>query len=338
MKTKMLALSENIRIKQHLREQTEVRKDTMGMLQSFLAQSGLNLRPDQRERLVTKMSDQIGAMLFFNEYPKVRWASMFGTARIDRNDPVYIQARELASKLSQAGWGIISGGGPGAMAAFSEGGMNGPNIGLGIVLPFEQGFNPYLQDFQQILFNYFSTRKDQFVEVASASSSHPGGFGTHDETPMIMTLVQCGKIPLMPLLLVDPPGSNYWHQWLRYFQKDVLPEGYINQSDLNLLFHTQNTDEALQHILHFYRNFHSMRREENLITLNLNHPLNQLHVRQLIAQYPAIINRQQVERVGMEHLPDEAGHYAFTFPINKDYQGVLRHMVDRINTWDLGPT
>jgi uncharacterized protein (TIGR00730 family) len=166
--------------------------------------------------------------------------SVFGSARIDERDPVYDLARLTARMLGEAGFAIITGGGPGVMEAANRGARESgaTSVGLNIELPFEQEQNPYVEI--GLRFHYFFTRKVMFVRYASAFVVFPGGFGTLDELFEALTLIQTGKIRHFPVVLV---GADYWRGLLDWVGERVAGEGKIAPADLELV---QQSDEPAE--------------------------------------------------------------------------------------------
>ncbi|MET0641986.1 MAG: TIGR00730 family Rossman fold protein, partial [Jiangellaceae bacterium] len=158
--------------------------------------------------------------------------SVFGSARTPADDPLYQTAVRLGSALVGAGYGVITGGGPGIMEAANKGATEagGVSVGLGIELPFEQGLNPYVD--LGINFRYFFVRKTMFVKYAQGFVVFPGGFGTLDELFEALTLVQTGKVTRFPIVLI---GSEYWRGLLVWLQDTVAAEKKIAAVDLDLL-------------------------------------------------------------------------------------------------------
>ena len=193
--------------------------------------------------------------------------SIFGSARTPVSHPYYQAAEEIARLLSDAGFSVVSGGGPGIMEAVNKGAQagKGPSVGLNITLPHEQSSNPY-QDIQ-LTFRHFFARKVMFVKYASAYVVLPGGFGTLDELMEIMTLVQTGKSRRIPIILVHTP---YWRGMLDWFRNTLVPEGTISPEDLDLLTVLDDPQDVLNAIFRYYahRGFEPSA-EEELIQLNL---------------------------------------------------------------------
>ena len=157
------------------------------------------------------------AFAVFEPYRSARKAAIFGSARTTRDDPLYDQTMRLARELSEADWMVITGAGPGIMEAGIEGAGAANSFGVSIRLPFEAGTTQFLTDDPKLVnFRYFFTRKVTFVKEAHAFVLLPGGFGTLDEAFELLTLVQTGKAPPAPIVLLDVPGGTYWTTWLQF--------------------------------------------------------------------------------------------------------------------------
>jgi len=168
--------------------------------------------------------------------------TVFGSARITADNPEYASGRELGAALVQAGFAVITGGGPGAMEAANRGAKEagGLSVGLGIELPFEQGFNDWVD--LGINFRYFFARKTMFVRYSSAFVCLPGGFGTLDELFEALTLVQTRKVTRFPIVLF---GTAYWHGLLEWLRATMLDAGKVGEADLALVHCTDDVAEAV---------------------------------------------------------------------------------------------
>jgi uncharacterized protein (TIGR00730 family) len=176
--------------------------------------------------------------------------SIFGSSRAGRDDPYYRQASELAAKLAQRGFAIITGGGPGIMEAANQGAFeaDGASVGLNIALPEEQVPNRFQN--VSLDFHYFFARKVMFVKYASAFVCFPGGFGTMDEFFESMTLIQTGKTPPMKVVLI---GRPFWDPLVDWIRKSMLEKrGAISPEDLDLFSVTDDVDEAVEQICAHY--------------------------------------------------------------------------------------
>jgi len=187
--------------------------------------------------------------------------SIFGSARIAQDHPYYALTETIAHELSDAGFTVVSGGGPGIMEAANKGAFNGksPSVGLNISLPFEQAGNDY-QDIS-LTFRHFFSRKVMFVKYASAYVVLPGGFGTLDELAEILTLVQTGKSRRIPIILVQ---SSFWAGLIDWFKQSLLAENTISEKDLDLIQIIDEPSEIVAAIFNFYegRNFEPSNEEK----------------------------------------------------------------------------
>ncbi|MFN2590906.1 MAG: TIGR00730 family Rossman fold protein [Actinomycetota bacterium] len=175
-----------------------------------------------------------------------RAISCFGSARITDDDPMYEAARAVGRSLAEAGFAVITGGGPGAMEAANRGCQEGGGLSIGcnIELPFEQESNPYID--LLIDFRYFFVRKTMFVKYADGFVVFPGGFGTFDELFESLTLIQTGKVSHFPVVLF---GSEYWRGLLDWLRTPVLSERKIAPADLDLLHVSDDPDDTVTHIV-----------------------------------------------------------------------------------------
>ncbi len=193
--------------------------------------------------------------------------SIFGSARVGADHPYYVLTEVIARKLSDAGFAVVSGGGPGVMEAANKGAFFGksPSVGLNIQLPHEQHANPY-QDISQT-FRHFFARKVMFVKFAAAYVIMPGGFGTLDELMEVLTLVQTGKIRRIPIILVQ---SRYWKGLTDWFRDTLVAEGMIDAEDMHLIQVIDEPDQVVEAIFqHYERRGFEPSVQEREILLNL---------------------------------------------------------------------
>jgi uncharacterized protein (TIGR00730 family) len=175
--------------------------------------------------------------------------SVFGSARIRADHPVYAAGREVGRRLAEAGFAVVTGGGPGVMEAANRGAREGGGVSVGfnIELPHEQQSNPYLDI--NVTFHHFYARKTMFVKAAEGFVILPGGFGTLDELFEALTLIQTGKVRHFPVVLYD---SAYWRPLLEWIQKRLLADGMISTEDLDLLTVTDSPVDAVTTIVECY--------------------------------------------------------------------------------------
>jgi uncharacterized protein (TIGR00730 family) len=168
--------------------------------------------------------------------------AVFGSARTRPDHPHYAMGEEVGRKLVEAGFAVITGGGPGAMEAANKGACEagGVSVGLGIELPFESGLNQWVD--KGINFRYFFARKTMFVKYSQGFVVLPGGLGTFDELFEALTLVQTGKVTSFPIVLL---GSDYWGGLFEWLRGTVLAEGKVSAADLDMMVVTDDVDEAV---------------------------------------------------------------------------------------------
>lgn len=181
--------------------------------------------------------------------------SIFGSARTKPDDKYYLLAEKIAEKIAKAGYGVITGGGPGIMEAGNKGAHagGGSSCGLNIELPFEQHYNPYIDRDKNLNFDYFFVRKVMFVKYSQGFVVMPGGFGTLDEMFEAITLIQTKKIAKFPIILV---GREFWSGLMDWIEK-VMIERYANASpdDLKLIKLVDTEDEVVEVIDNFYKKY-----------------------------------------------------------------------------------
>ena len=175
--------------------------------------------------------------------------SIFGSARVAEDHPAYAEARDVARQLAEAGFAIVTGGGPGVMEAANRGARagGGLSVGFNIELPHEQHSNPYLDI--DVTFSHFYARKTMFVKAAEGFVIFPGGFGTFDELFESLTLIQTGKVLHFPVVLFD---SGYWNPMLDWVRSRALAEEMVSPEDLELLHVTDEREDAVAMIVDCY--------------------------------------------------------------------------------------
>ncbi len=181
--------------------------------------------------------------------------SIFGSARIKPDNKYYLLAEKIAYKISKAGYGVITGGGPGIMEAGNKGAHNGngTSVGLNIELPFEQHHNPYIDKDKNLNFDYFFVRKVMFVKYSQGFVVMPGGFGTLDELFEAITLIQTKKIGKFPIILV---GSDFWSGLIDWINTVLIEkEKTVRLEDMNLIKIVDTEDEVVKALDDFYKKY-----------------------------------------------------------------------------------
>ena len=181
--------------------------------------------------------------------------SIFGSARTKPDTKYYLLAEKIAYKISKAGYGVITGGGPGIMEAGNKGAHNGEgtSVGLNIELPFEQHYNPYIDKDKNLNFDYFFVRKVMFVKYSQGFVVMPGGFGTLDELFEAVTLIQTKKIAKFPIILV---GSEYWSGLINWIKTVMIEKEHnANPDEMNLIKIVDTEDEVVEALDNFYKKY-----------------------------------------------------------------------------------
>jgi len=238
----------------------------------------------------TTMKEMRFTSKIFGPYRGTRKVTVFGSARTRPDDRLYQMARKLGQKLGDAGYMVITGGGPGIMQATNEGAGSALSFGVNIRLPFEQQSNRIVKGGpRDIIYKYFFNRKVAFLKEADAVVLFPGGFGTMDEAMETLTLLQNGKLYPLPLILIDEPGGTYWHKWHEFFYDELLSRGNIKKTDFNLFERVTSPDQAVAEIDRFYSRYHSLRYVNSTLVIRLKSIIEQQHVVSLNKQFADIL-------------------------------------------------
>lgn len=290
----------------------------------------------------TTMKEMRYTNKLFGPYRDRKKVTIFGSARTQPDHPDYRKCVEFARMLVERGYMVITGGGGGIMQAGNEGAGPENSFAVNIRLPFEQETNPVMEKSKNVIvYKYFFNRKVAFLKEAQAVALFPGGFGTLDEAMETLALIQTGKNPPIPLVLIDDDGGNYWEPWLE-FTKDVLfRRGLISGEDFSLFTITRDPAEAARIIDDFYRVYHSMRFVRNTLVIRLNHPLTPEDVAVLEEEFGEIIepgSRLQLSGPLPEEKdqPDLLGLPRLTLEFNHFSYGLLKAFIRRLNTFHTG--
>ena len=309
-------------------------------LQDILA-SVVRLATGPADRLDLKIAnaalrEMAEAYEIFAPYREIPKVTMFGSARTLPDAALYAQARDAARALSEAGWMVVTGAGPGIMAAGHEGAGPGRSFGVNIRLPFEQGANPFIASDEKLVeMKYFFTRKLMLMKESSGFVVLPGGFGTLDEAFEILTLLQTGKSVPAPVVLLDIPEDSFWGAWDRFVEDEVASRGLISADDRDLYRVTDNPERAAAEVLGFYRNYESSRWVGDLLVLRLRRAPDPDELRDLRARFghlaesgtlnvsaPLPVEVRDRDRLELERL---------VFRFNHTSYGGLRRLIDALN-------
>jgi uncharacterized protein (TIGR00730 family) len=276
------------------------------------------------------------AFKVFTQYEDVPKVTIFGSARTLPEDPLYGQARALAAALAAEGWMVVTGAGPGIMAAGVEGAGVDRSIGINIRLPFEQDPSPLLaEDPKLVEMKYFFTRKLMLMKESAGFAVLPGGFGTLDEAFELLTLLQTGKAAPAPIVFLDVPGGTYWKSWDRFVRDELMTRSVISAEDEHLYFITDDVDAASAEIRDFYRNYHSIRYVGPTLVVRMQRAPDTAQLERLNAEFADICVDGPIELTGP--LPAEVStndHLDLArvcLPFDKQSHGRLRQLIDALN-------
>ncbi|HVF14729.1 MAG TPA: LOG family protein, partial [Acidimicrobiales bacterium] len=266
--------------------------------------------------------------------------TIFGSARTLPDDPLYVQTRDLARDLADAGWMVVTGAGPGIMAAGAEGAGPERSIGVNIRLPFETP-NPLIADPNLVSMKYFFTRKLMLMKESAGFAVLPGGFGTLDEAFELLTLLQTGKAAPAPIVLLEVPGGTYWRAWERFIREEVLARGLISEDDLDLYRITDDAEVARDELLRFFRTYHSIRFVGQRLVVRLRAAPTADELEALNRDFADIVTRGGIEASGP--LPAEvSGDDRLDLPrlvlhFDRARHGRLRSLIDALNRLPSAP-
>ena len=301
----------------------------------------VGLSDDDTERLDLKITDSAlkemrKAFQVFAPYRHVPKVTMFGSARTLPEDPLYAQARDLATTLAERGWMVVTGAGPGIMAAGMEGAGPEMSFGVSIILPFEENANEFIaHDPKLVEMKYFFTRKLMLVKESDGFVVLPGGFGTLDEAFELLTLLQTGKADPAPIVLLEVPGGSYWQAWEHFVKDEVARRGLISPEDLCLYRITDDATVAMEEIVGFYRNYHSRRFVGDTLVLRIKQVPSDDDLARINDEFADICLSGRIELT--EPLPAEVSsrdHLELArlkFHFNVLHQARLRQLIDALN-------
>ncbi len=316
-------------------------KDLRSLLYKDIIINALKCQQDELDILDLKVINRAvaefrHAACVFRPYRNIRKVSIFGSARVTPGNPYYSLAAEFGQEAVKNGFMVITGAAGGIMSAGIEGAGPKNSFGVNILLPHEAGVSQAIQDDPKVVkFKYFFTRKIFFVMEADAVALFPGGFGTHDEGFEVLTLIQTGKNPPMPIVLMDVPGGTYWESWDRFIRQELLSREYISQEDLSFYRIARSPQEAAGIITDYYSTYNSLRLVHNRLVIRLEKELPDDRINRLTEQFRDIIKSGRINKTIA--LPDEEDEPQLlqkpriTFSYNNASAGRLNQMILEIN-------
>lgn len=279
------------------------------------------------------------AFKVFQPYRRRRKVTIFGSARTPSDHPAYRQAVEFSQAIVQHGWMVITGAGHGIMEAGHVGAGRAMSMGLNIMLPFEQSANAHIDgDPKLVTLKYFFTRKLMFVKECSGVVCCPGGFGTLDECLEVLTLLQTGKQTMLPVILLDEPGGTYWSKLGEFIRDELLRGKLISPEDVNLYTITDSVEAAVQELLQFYRNYHSMRYVDEVLVVRIHRRLTEAALERLNQEFSDIVVAGKIEQhsalAGETNEPELADMPRIVFHFNRKSLGRFRQLINHVNVAD----
>jgi uncharacterized protein (TIGR00730 family) len=305
--------------------------------------TGVRLADDAPDRLDLKicaatLKEMRVAFRAFAPYRLRSKVTIFGSARTRPEDPLYAQARDFAAAMARRDWMVVTGAGPGIMAAGMEGAGRERSFGVAIRLPFEQASNPFIADDEKLVsMKYFFTRKLMLIKESKAFVCLPGGFGTLDETFELLTLTQTGKGVPVPIVLLDVPGGTYWSNFSHFVSDELVSRGLVEPSDLRLFVVTDDIEQACEEVCRFYVNFDSMRYVGDVLVLRLVHEPTDEQLAELNERFGHLLKGGAIERSAP--LPAEVDDGdrlelpRIRLEFAKRYFGQLRELIDAVNAF-----
>jgi uncharacterized protein (TIGR00730 family) len=313
-----------------------------------LITAALKLIPDGRNtgelKLMTATMKELRyAYRVFAAYPEPHKVTIFGSARTPSNHPDYHAAVEFSKLMADAGWMSITGAGDGIMKAGHEGPGRAASFGVAIRLPFETSANEVIKGDEKLInFRYFFTRKLMFLSQAEAVVCFPGGFGTMDECFEALTLIQTGKASMVPVVFVEGThdsvaggdGMGYWEGWINFIRTQLLRRGWVSPEDEHLFYLAKNPQDAADHVLRFYKVYHSARYVRDDLVIRVKKQLTDAQLAELNRDFAVLVKSGTIAHVQpyaqeQDHL--DLPRIAFTHTKHKF--GLVRALIDRINSF-----
>jgi uncharacterized protein (TIGR00730 family) len=306
-----------------------------------LMTAALKLLPDGRDtgelKLMTAAVKELRyAYRVFGQYPNIRKVTIFGSARTPEEHADYAAAVDFSRIMAEHNWMAITGAGDGIMKAGHEGPGREASFGVAIRLPFETSANTVIAGDEKLInFRYFFTRKLMFLSQCDAVAVYPGGFGTMDEVYEVLTLVQTGKSSMIPIVLLEGEGINYWDEWHDFVTEKLLGHGMINDEDRCLYKVCKTANEGVEEIERFYRNYHSSRYVRDDYIIRMNYAISEEDLAEINEEFAPLVKTGKIVQCGP--YPEESDHLdmpRLAFTHTRYHYAVVRKLIDRINMCD----
>jgi len=288
----------------------------------------------------TAIEEMADAFRMFSSYRDAPKVTIFGSARIKSSDALYELTKELASRLASSGVMVITGAGPGIMAAGNEGAGPGMAMGINIRLPFETEPNEFIaNDDKLVEMKYFFTRKLMLIKESTGFLILPGGFGTMDETFELLTLQQTGKAEPAAIVLTESAGDSFWEGWLRFVNAEIFSRNLASPVDASLFRITSTVEETIEELIRFNRNYVSRRFIGSDMVIRLRKAPSPRECADLSAEFADILDDSKIRVISPRPVEITEGDSLHFERIALSYgggrSGRLRQLINRLNAIDL---
>ncbi len=304
--------------------------------------NALKCRRDNLDILDLKIFNRVAADFrnaarVFKPYRNIRKVSVFGSSKTLPGTPYYEMAKQFGRLMSQQGYMVITGGSEGIMKAGIEGCGAKNSFGINILLSHENKPADIIRDDPKLVrFKYFFTRKLFFVMEADAFAIFPGGFGTHDETFEVLTLLQTGKASPMPVILMEQPKDNYWQAWDKFIKNQLLAKGFVNAEDLSFYRIAHSPEAGVKLVKDYYSTYNSVRQVQDKLVIRMERALTADSINILSTSFSDIIKDGKITATlplpGEESEPGLWIKPRISFVNNKKSAGRLNQMIQMINS------
>lgn len=303
---------------------------------SLLEMARSETQEDEWRLISGTLADLSEALEVFQPRRAARKITVFGSARTRPEDPCYELARQVAQEAVAAGFEVMTGAGGGVMEGANSGAGSAHSIGLNVDLPFEQHSNAFVKASEGglVYFRYFFTRKLFFLRESDALVVMPGGFGTLDELFESLTLIQTGRTPPIPLVLLAPEGDDFWQAWRLNVHEELANRGLISPEDRDLVFEATHAADAVARICRFYRVFHSALLGDDRIELLLNAAVPRSLLPELSHRFADLLQEGSIQ------AGENVGENGLLYPclklrFDKRRVGRLYQFIDHLNGLEL---
>ena len=278
------------------------------------------------------------AFQMMTPYVHRKKVTIFGSARTTKDDPVYRQTEQVATRMADENWMVVTGAGPGIMEAGMAGAGRDRSIGVSIRLPFETSANPIIAgDDKHVSMKYFFTRKLMLVKESHAFICMPGGFGTLDEMFELLTLTQTGKTTPSPIVLLDLPHDHFWHRIDEFITGQLVPRNLVSATDRVFYHLSSNVEDAVREICGFYTNYESMRQVGKYLVIRHRIAISDEQLGELNRDFSHLCSEGAIERT--EALPNEVAERdsldfkRIRLRFIRNNFSELRRLINRLNSF-----